>query len=122
MSAAEQAVEGMPAELAGRVDPAWMIRPMLLVRTATMVHVAVPMQARTDVVPGLANLGTNRGLGICPMAACGQRLAAEHAEKARHVGEVRKADAAAVSCLRCRGIVEAIMSAPARYFREERER
>ena len=96
--------DGLPPELQGCVDPIRMVRSMSLVRTATMIHVAVPMHARTDVVPGLVDLGTNMGLGICPVAACGQRLLSEYAEKAWRADY---GDAANITCARCRRIVEA---------------
>ena len=103
----------MPREIADAVDPDMVIRPRLhVVGDALMSHVAVPMAARTDVVPCLAALGTNSGLGRCATAVCGLRLPSD-AAKVSHVDADGASIESAVSCRTCRLIVEAIRSARA---------
>ena len=106
-----EALEAMPREIAESVDLIMLVHPaMYVVRDTLLAHVAVTMQARTDMVPSLAGHGTDGILGPCPTAACGLRLPSG----AVHVDEVAFDAGKSVpdiSCKTCRRIVESINSA-----------
>ena len=105
-----EALEAMPRDIAESVDPIMLVHPaMHVVRDTLHSHVAVPMSARTDVVPSLADTESVAGLGRCPVAICGLRLPFDPVHVDKVAGECDLT--VAVSCKTCRRIVESINSA-----------
>ena len=99
-------VADMPRDIAERVDPIKLIRPIYVVDSLPMSHMAVTLYARTDIVQGKRDLATNNGLGSCPTSACGLMVADREADNVRTVDIKNVSD---VRCKRCRSIVESIV-------------
>ena len=76
--AGELVVPGACDALPPLLNPFILIEPPHIVEGVCLLHVAVPVHVRADVVKGRRGEAANDGLGHCPLTACGLRIRPVH--------------------------------------------